>query len=151
MSQRHPTRLVAPLPVHDPLTCGLGEKFCPGCAADPPDPTVPPWGESLTREYRQILQEWAGLDAQDRPGIPSNERERLAIAKIRTFDRAAGVVARAVNELVTILRWASQDAPGQLSAVLRAVVREIVGPDLDDLARAIVRIEERLSRSGRAA
>jgi hypothetical protein len=105
----------------------------------------------MVREYRGILDQWAELDRQDRPGTPRNERDRLAADKLRTFDRAAAVRARAVNELITILRWASEDAPGALMIAVREAVRELVGADLDALAGAIVRLEERLNRSGRAA
>lgn len=151
MPPQHPTRPLGPPVDHDPLTCGLGAEYCPGCAANPPDPTAPPWGESLTREYVRILEDWDALDKQDRAGIPKDRRDQLAAGKLDTFGRAAGVRARAVNDVLTLLRWANEDAPGHLADAVRDAVRALVGPDLDDLARAVVRLEERVSRSGRAA
>jgi len=151
MPPQHPIRPLGPPLVHDPLTCGLGAKYCPGCSADPPDPAAPPWGESLAREYVRILEEWDALDKQDRPGIPTERRDQLAVAKLDTFGRAAAVRARAVNDLFTILRWAVEDAPGHVADAVRDAVRDLVGPDLDALARAVVRLEERMNRSGRAA
>jgi hypothetical protein len=127
MSQPHPMRPLGKPLLHDPLTCGLGEGFCLGCAADPPDPTAPPWGESLVRDYRQILDQWADLDRQDRPGLRRDQRERLAADKLDTFDRGTAVRARAVNELVTILRWAGEDAPAALAAAVQTAVRELIG------------------------
>jgi hypothetical protein len=139
MSQSQSTRPPAGPLVHDPLVCGLGEEYCPGCASEPPDPTVPPWGESLVREYRQTLGDWHDLDLQDRPGIPRDHRDRLAADKLRSFDRAAAFRARAVNELLAILRWASEDTTGHLAELLRDPVQSIIEPDLAALAEALLR------------
>jgi len=102
----------------------------------------------LVREYFQILDQWANLDRQDRPGISREPRDRLASEKLRTFDRAATVRARAVNELLTILRWATSDTPGQLSVLLREIVIEIIRPEIADVINAVMVLEERINRRG---
>ena len=145
MSYPNPIRPPGRPLLHDPLTCGLGEKYCPGCAAEPPDATAPPWGESLIGEYSQILDRWANLDRQDRPGISREQRDRLAAEKLRTFDRAATVRARTVNEFLAILRWAKSDTPGPLSVLLREIVIEIIRPELADVISAVMVLEERIN------
>lgn len=109
-------------------------------------PDQVPWGTSLVEDRRLLLEQWRDLDAADRSGLPPAERERIAAAKLATFDRASVARARAVNELLAILRWAVEDAPGTVEALLADVVGEITRPDLVELADAVVRVEERLDR-----
>lgn len=151
MSPTHLNTAASGSLVHETLTCGLGDKYCPGCTPELPEPKALPWGESLTRDYFQTLEQWEALDRQDRPGLAIDRREQLAASKLDTFDRAAVLRARAVNDLLTFLRWAREDAPGLLNDAVREAVREVVGPELDDLAGAVVRLERRLGRDGRVA
>jgi hypothetical protein len=82
---------------------------------------------------------WDLLDRQERSGISRDRREHLAAAKLYTFGRAAALRARAVNELFTILRWAREDAPGDLAWSIREAVLSVVEPDLEALAQAALR------------
>lgn len=84
----------------------------------PPATDPPPWGRSLVREYRLVLEQWQALNNLDRPGLPAEDRERLEAEKVKAFERAAVARAHAVNELLLLVRWAREDAPGALEVAL---------------------------------
>jgi hypothetical protein len=109
----------------------------------PPPPDDPPWRESLLREYDRRLGEYRALDQQDRPGIPADQRERLAAAKEHVFGEAAIVRAKAVNDFLTCLRWAMEDCPGVVEAILSPAIAAAVGPSFAGVAADIRKLARR--------
>ena len=59
------------------------------------------------------------------------------------YDLRNIIRARGVNELLTFLRWAAEDAPGALAEILREIVQRLTQPELEELADAIIRLERR--------
>ena len=112
----------------------------------PPPLDPPPWGRALVREYALILEQWQALNSVDKPGLTPEARASLEVVRQAAYERAAVVRAQAVNELLTILRWTREDAPGQLEAVLRGLdvpaLLDKLRPGVDKAADD--RVDERL-------
>lgn len=102
---------------------------------DPPAPDLPPWGENLLREYDRRCGEFAALHQYDRPGIPADQRDRIARAKLEIYEGAAVVRAKGVNDFLTLLRWAREDAPGILESLLAPILEANDIAKLSGLAR----------------
>jgi len=105
-----------------------------------PTEQVPPWGQSLLDEYDRRLVLWNELHQKDRPGLPAAERDHLARAKLSAFEEAAFIRAKAVNSFLTLLRWATEDAPGILEDLLRPVTVEEVESNVEVLADEVLKL-----------